>query len=168
MGLPTRRKKAKESERKSQAEALKRAIKFLSYRGRSEAELRAKLFQLAFPQEIVEVTLEKLRCLNLLNDEAFARDWAVARSTGRGYGPLRLARELQEKGVAKELIDKVVKETSGAEEVKERAKRVLAKRFSSEDLTDQRVLRRAVTFLRRRGYRDSLISELVGGSCGDN
>lgn len=168
MGLPKRRKKAREGEGELQAEALKRAIKFLSYRGRSEAELEAKLFHLGFPQNVVQITLEKLRSLKFLNDEAFARDWAITRAEGRGYGPLRVMRELREKGVAKPLIDQVVNEVFDSRDVKERAKKLLEKRFRSEDLSDSRVLRRVVGFLQRRGYRDSLISELVGKNLGDD
>lgn len=119
---------------------------------------------MGFPQKIVQITLERLRSLNFLNDEAFARDWALGKAEGRGYGPLRITTELQKKGVAKSLIDQVVKELFGAQQVKERAKRLLEKRFRSEDLSDERVLRRAVGFLQRRGYQDSVIAELVGKS----
>src|SRR3989338_11573895 len=85
----------------SQQEALRRAYKFLSYRPRSEAEVRAKLGQLGFPQKSVDATLEKLHSLSLLNDEAFARDWAQGRAEGRGYGPLRIERS-EERRVGKE------------------------------------------------------------------
>ncbi len=152
----------------SQDDALKRAIKFLSYCGRSEAEVKAKLYQQRFPPKVVQITLEKLRSLKVLDDEAFARSWASARVEGRGYGPVRVVRELQEKGVAKPLVDQVVKEIFSPEEVRDRAKRLLEKRFRSEDLSDARVLRRAVGFLRRRGYRDSTIAELIGHSLGED
>lgn len=145
----------------SQEDALEYAIRFLSYRARSESEVRAKLTQLGFPQKIIVTTLEKLRSLNLLNDEAFARNWAQTRAESRGYGPLRVERELRGKGVAKVLIDRIVPETFGQEGGRERARTLLEKRFRGKDLGDRKVLRRAVAFLQRRGYRDSVITELV-------
>lgn len=145
----------------SPEEALKRAYKFLSYRPRSEAEVRAKLSQLGFPQKSVETTLEKLRTLNLLDDEIFARGWVRARAEGRGYGPLRIERELRQKGIAKSVISQVVKESFGLEEGKERARALLEKRFRGKDLGDRKVLHRAIGFLQRRGYRSSVIAEVL-------
>ncbi|MBI2999253.1 MAG: regulatory protein RecX [Deltaproteobacteria bacterium] len=141
--------------------ALRAALKFLGYCPRSEAEVQAKLKQLAFPQNVIESTLEKLRSLNLLNDETFARNWILGRVEGRGYGPLRVERELRQKGIAQAVIRQVVRETFGDEEGKERAKKLLEKRFRDKDLSDLKVLRRAVAFLQRRGYRNSAIAELV-------
>ena len=142
-------------------EALQRAFKFLSYRPRSETEVRAKLTQSGFPQEVIETTLTKLRSLNFLNDETFARGWAQGRAEGRGYGPLRIERELRQKGIARSLVSQVVKETFGREEGKEKARGLVAKRFRSEDLGDKKVLQRAVAFLQRRGYRSSVIAEIL-------
>jgi len=79
----------------------------------------------------------------------------------RGYGPLRIERELRQKGISRPLICQIVEETFGLEQGKERAKRLLAKRFGGQDLGDTRVLRRAVAFLQRRGYHDSVIAELL-------
>ena len=145
----------------NQEEALKRAYKFLSYRPRSEAEVRNKLGQLGFPRKSVDTTLEKLRSLSLLNDEAFARDWARGRAEGRGYGPLRIERELRQKGIAKSVIGQIVQETFGPQEGKERARALLEKRFRGKDLGDRKVLHRAVGFLQRRGYRSSVIAEVL-------
>ena len=145
----------------NQEEALKRAYKFLSYRPRSEAEVRTKLGRLGFPQKSVDTTLEKLRSLSLLNDEAFARGWARGRAEGRGYGPLRIERELRQKGIAKSVIGQIVQETFGPQEEKERARALLKKRFRGKDLGDRKVLHRAVGFLQRRGYRSSVIAEVL-------
>ena len=145
----------------NQEEALKRAYKFLSYRPRSEAEVRTKLGRLGFPRKSVDTTLEKLRSLSLLNDEAFARDWARGRAEGRSYGPLRIERELRQKGVARPLISQVVKETFGRQEGKERARALLEKRFRGKDLSDRKILHRAMSFLQRRGYRNSVIAEVL-------
>ncbi|MFQ5682778.1 MAG: regulatory protein RecX [Candidatus Binatia bacterium] len=142
-------------------EALKRAYKFLGYRARSEAEVRLKLTQLGFSQETVETTLEKLRSLNFLNDEAFARGWVLERVENRGYGPLRVEQELRRKGIANSLISRIMQEAFGQQEVKKKARKLLEKRFKGKDLANMKMLRRAVWFLRRRGYRNSLIAELL-------
>ena len=146
----------------SQEEALKRAFRFLGYRPRSEAEVQVKLTQLGFPQQIIETTLQKLRSLNFLNDENFARGWARAKTEGRGYGPLRVEKELRQKGIAKSLIRQIVQETFGQQEGRERAKSLLEKRFRGKDLGNVKILHRAVAFLQRRGYRSSVIAGIIG------
>ena len=145
----------------SQEEAFNRAVKFLSYRARSEAEVRRKLAQLGFSRGTVEGAVKKLLSLNLLNDENFARAWTVSRVEGRGYGPLRVERELRQKGVAKDLIGRVLDETCGRQQGMDRARALLEKRFRGKDLSDAKNLRRAVSFFRRRGYRDSVIAEVL-------
>ena len=151
----------------SQEEALKRALRFLSYRARSEAEVRSKLARSGFPQRVIEATLSRLRSLKLVNDETFARSWAQTRAENRGYGPLRIKRELGQKGISQSLIGRVLQETFNQEEEKQRARKLLERRFRGEDLSDLKILRRAVDFLRRRGYRDSVIGEVVKQPLGD-
>ena len=152
----------------SQEEAFERAVKFLSYRARSEAEVRRKLAQLGFSRDTAEGAVKKLVSLKLLNDGNFTRAWTVSRVEGRGYGPLRVERELRQKGIAKSLIAQILDETFGKKQGKERAKQLLEKRFRGQDLTDAKVFRRAVAFLQRRGYRDSVIAEIVKRPLEDN
>ncbi|MGH7829872.1 MAG: regulatory protein RecX [Candidatus Binatia bacterium] len=152
----------------SKEEALKRALKFLSYRSRSVAEIRAKLTQCGFTHAITEAILQKLHSLNLLNDETFTRNWVRHRVADRGYGPLRIDRELRRKGISRSLIGQALKENLGEEESRERARRLVEKRFRDEDLGDARIFRRAVAFLQRRGYRDSVIAEVLQQPLNDN
>jgi len=143
-------------------EALKRALRYLGYRARTEEQVRIKLTQLGFPQTTVEATLERLRSLNLLNDETFARDWAMTRATNHGYGLQRIARELRQKGISESLMVPILQETFAERGEREQAKALVQKRFAGKDLKDNKVLRRVIAFLQRRGYRDSDIVELLG------
>jgi regulatory protein len=145
----------------SAEEAFKQALKFLGYRAQSETEVRTKLAQSGFPLKIIEPTLEKLRSLKLLDDEAFARSFAQTRIEDRGYGPLRLERELRRKGIASALIARLLDESFARNGGKERARALVEKRFGGKDLSDAKTLRRAVGLLQRRGYRDSVIAEIL-------
>ena len=91
----------------SQEEALQRALRFLGYRPRSEAELRSFLVQRGHSAAITERTLEKLCSLNYLNDETFARNWAHSRAETCGYGPNRIEQELRTKGIDQALIKRL-------------------------------------------------------------
>ena len=102
--------------------------------------------------------------MNLVNDENFARDWAQSRVTHLGYGPKRIESELRQKGIANDLIAKILEETFPGQEERERARILLEKKFKNQDLRDLRVLRRATNLLYRHGYSEATINELCTGS----
>jgi len=145
----------------SSEEALKRALKFLSFRDRTEGELGARLAQLGFTPEIIQTTLDRLRRLHYVNDERFARDWVQARAEGRGYGRSRIAGELLRKGLPRSLIEPILDETATEADERKRASTLIQKRFKGRDLKDPRTLRQAEHFLQRQGYSDALIAELL-------
>ena len=105
--------------------------------------------------------MEKLRSLNYLNDETFARSWARSRAETRGYGPKRIEQELRTKGIAPALIREVVGETFGQVDEWKKAKSLLEKRFKSKQFDDPKMLRRAAGFLQRRGYSSKVIFDLL-------
>ena len=55
--------------------ALDSALRFLSYRPRSEQEVRRRLGRQAWPAEVIEAVVARLRAVGLLDDAAFARLW---------------------------------------------------------------------------------------------
>lgn len=142
-------------------DALKRALRYLSYCPRSEAEVRRKLGQLGFASAVADATIKRLHSLEYLDDGKFARGFVRSRVEGRGYGPLRIETELRARGVEATLIQTVIQETFPEAQGKERAGEILGKRFGGKDLREEKNLRRAISFLRRRGYRDSVIAEVL-------
>jgi regulatory protein len=142
-------------------EALKRSLNFLGYRARNKKEIRAKLSQLGFPEKTTEVTLQRLRSLHGLNDKTFAWGWASGKTLLHSYGPLRIERELRKKGITKSTIALILRETFTEDGEKERARILLEKKSGGSDLRDTRVSRRAGDFLQRRGYRRSVVPELL-------
>jgi regulatory protein len=67
-------------------------------------ELEQKLIQKGCPREIAAVAVDGLKRDGLVSDERFAES-LVQNRRERGYGPLRIERELQEKGIAHSVID---------------------------------------------------------------
>jgi regulatory protein len=116
----------------------------------------------------MERTLEKLRALNYINDEAFARNWASGRATGRGYGPKRIHQELRKKGIRDALIREVVRETFDQGREREKAKALLEKRFKNQQLSDPKMLRRAAGLLERYGYSSQVIFDLLKPAAADD
>jgi SOS response regulatory protein OraA/RecX len=74
------------------------AIRLLSVTEHTTLQLQRKLQKKGFDAEEVAEVLADLAGRKLLSDERFASQYLVMRSA-RGYGPLRIAQEMREKGV---------------------------------------------------------------------
>ena len=136
-------------------------MRYLSYRPRSETEVRSYLRRLAFTADAVETAIAKLCSLNYLNDESFARNWAWSRAQNHGYGPRRIEQELRTKGIGQPLAREILRETFAQEDEQALARQVLVKRFKGQDLKEAKVLRRAAALLHRRGYSAKVIFDLL-------
>ena len=88
--------------------ALDAALNYLSYRPRTESELRRRLAGREVPKEVMEAVMGRVRELGLLDDAAFARLWVQDRERLSPRGTLALRHELRRKGVSAELVEEVV------------------------------------------------------------
>lgn len=134
------------------------ALRILSYRFNSEAELRRKLQAKKFEAADVDETLARLRREAWLDDDRFAASFVRARSAKR-LGPLRIRRELGAAGVEDEAIDRALAantddETSEAALADLCAKRmrIVARRYGEEYLATEEGRQRVVAYLLRQGY----------------
>ncbi|HEX6941164.1 MAG TPA: regulatory protein RecX [Longimicrobiales bacterium] len=95
------------------------ALNLLSYRARSEAELRRRLLRKDYPAEVVEACIAELAGNGLLDDAAFAASFVRDRVRGRPRGARRLAQELRAKGVDPATAAAAIDGTFAAEDVTE-------------------------------------------------
>lgn len=129
--------------------AVDHAARFLSYRPRSEAEVRQNLAQNQYPPVAVDAAIERLTAMGYLDDAAFARFWVENRDTFKPRGPLALRYELRQKGVAGAIIDEALagfdSEDAAFRAAQDRATRL---RGSSRQV----VRHKLGSFLQRRGF----------------
>ncbi len=88
--------------------ALQQAMLFLSYRTRSEKEIKQNLRKHEIPEDVVEETIERLRGNGLANDNKFARVWVENRNTFRPRSRRVLTMELRQKGLDDETVQSAV------------------------------------------------------------
>ncbi len=74
------------------------AIAALSRREHSVLEMRRKLKRKHFEEDEIDCCIEKLITNNLLSEERFTESYINMRRR-RGFGPLRIAQELRERGI---------------------------------------------------------------------
>jgi len=138
--------------------ACERALNFLSYRPRSEAEVRRNLRRKKVDDEIVEAAVERLTRAGLLNDLEFARYWVENRLQFNPRGARALRHELGEKGVAASIVAQALEdfdEESSARQVAEAG----ARRLAHLEPSDFR--RKLKGYMTRRGFSYAVIGPLV-------
>jgi len=134
------------------------AFHYLSYRPRSEAEIRTQLQRRKFDGQFIEKVLLKLGEQGLVDDLAFARFWKDNREAFSPRSRTMLRQELSSKGVNVEIIVEVAREIdeeSGAYRAAQRKAKVLA--TSDYTCFHQKLF----GFLKRRGFSYEIIQHTV-------
>lgn len=147
-------------ESESRRAALAHAYLFLSYRSRTEQELRRYLVEKGYPSGILDTTLEKLRSQHYVDDGAFAVSWVENRQRFRPRGARLLRTELAQKGVDRGVVDQAI-EDAGADE-RALARDVAEKRAASLPLDDYGAFSRKLGgLLLRRGFSSEVVWDVV-------
>ena len=95
------------TDRSSLQDCLNAVYRYLSYRPRSEGEIRQWLRRRGFAGETTETVMARLREQNLSDDFAFARFWKDNRLSFRPKSKRLIEKELRDKKVATEIIEQV-------------------------------------------------------------
>jgi regulatory protein len=138
--------------------ALQQALLFLSYRARSESEIRQNLRKHEIPEAVIEQTLEHLRQDGFANDDQFAKAWVENRGTFRPRSRRMLAMELRQKGLGDESVKSAL-EGVDDEPLAYEAARKRAARY--RDLEWNEFRKKLSDFLARRGFSYSVTSAVV-------
>ena len=137
---------------------LEAALHYLSYRPRSEAEVRQRLHRRGFNNEIVDEVIVCLKERGLIDDLAFAHYWKDNRLSFSPRSSRLIKLELRQKGVNIEMANEAVEDLddeSAAYEAGLKKARVL----SSLDYNEFN--RRLSGYLRRRGFDHGTVRSTV-------
>ena len=138
--------------------AYERALNFLSYRPRSESEVRRNLRKKGLEEETIEAAVGRLLRAGLLDDAEFARYWVENRRQFNPRGGRALRHELRQRGVPEAIIDEAVADLD-----EEDAARTVAQSASHryEHLPPRDYRRRMGAYLARRGFSYAEIKPLI-------
>ena len=138
--------------------AMQQALLFLSYRARSEAEIRQNLSKHEIPETVIEEALERLRRDGFADDKKFASAWVENRSTFRPRGRRALALELRQKGLddttIESALDGVDDEALAYEAGLKKAGKLKVQEWSE-------FRKKMSGFLARRGFSYSVITPII-------
>jgi regulatory protein len=125
------------------------AVGLLARREHSRAELAAKLTARGAPREQVEAVVEKLAGRGLQADTRYAESLVNSRS-GRGQGPVRIRRDLLDRGVAAEAAEEAL--AGAGLDWFELARSVRRRRFGDPPPSEWKERARQARFLEYRGF----------------
>ena len=128
--------------------AKKRALWLLDKRDYSRAELLRKLTEKGFTDDAAEAAVDRLAELGFVDDARYA-PIVVRHYAAKGYGRGRVQRELQRRGIPKDLWDDALAEMPEQDETVDR---LLRARLRGADPDDRAALKKAADALSRRGY----------------
>ncbi len=147
-------------QREAAQQALQQAFSYLSYRPRSEQELRRYLSQKGHAPETIDATMARLREYHYLDDEVFAISWVENRQRFRPRGARLLRAELRQKGVEPEVVEQAISDAGGEE--RSLAMEAAAKKLPTVKAADyQEFGRKLGGFLLRRGFAPDVVWEVV-------
>lgn len=140
------------------------------------AEVRRRLTQAGYRDELISGAIDRLLELRMLDDEAFARLWLESRDRARPRGERALRQELAQKGIDRALIERLLEDRNGQEGAVERdaaaAMTLLERQRRTLDrIRDPRRRRqKAYALLARNGFDADTCSDALrrwDGSGGD-
>ncbi|KPJ67768.1 MAG: hypothetical protein AMJ43_01990 [Coxiella sp. DG_40] len=126
----------------------------LARREHSQFELRSKLKAKGYAENLIDNVLHDLIKENLQSDQRFAESY-IAMRTKRGYGPLRIAVELRERGINDNIINQFI--NNNDEQWNIEAMRVREKKFGIKIPTTLKERVRQSKFLQYRGFNTQQI-----------
>lgn len=129
---------------------IKKSFTYLAYKGHSVRALAQKLKRSGFSDAAIEASVVLLEKKGYLDDYALCAEYAVAIQRQKGYGVLRIKKELYAKGFDRDCIEAAVSELEETPEglVTE----ILKKRFPHLDPEDRQARAKATAYLAARGY----------------
>lgn len=136
---------------------------------KTRQQLAEKLFEGDIPEDIVDEVLDRFEDLQLIDDAAYALMWVSSRHRSKGLARRALSRELQQRGIDDEDAEAALAQVTDADEwnmahelVTKRLSRSSTAKPNADDRKQRdRVVRRLVGFLSRKGYAPGLAFSVV-------
>ncbi len=139
------------------AKAKKDAFRLLSFRARSTAELRERLLRKKYSSEITEEVILFCSKQGLLDDEKFAKLYALSRIQSRPTGKKMIQFALRSKGVAPGVVNCALDSIEDFDEKQIALESALRRHRRMTGLPQNISKARIYGFLKRRGFTNESV-----------
>lgn len=139
--------------------ARKRTMYLLEKMDRTEAQLREKLRQGRYPEDIIENAIAYVKGFHYVDDLRYAESYVRCYSQSKSRR--LLYQELVGKGVPRDLIEQALEEEYETEDESAKIVRWLEKKHYSAEEADPKQRQRMYQFLLRKGFRSGDVLRLL-------
>ncbi len=138
-------------------------LRLLNFKMRTEQEIRRRMKEKEYTEDVVDTTIEYLYYLNYLNDEEYASKFIKDKSNLKNMGKERIKRELYAKGIDKEIINNQIEEIVDDDDEYEKATEMAIKKLETTYKNDDKnaQYRKLGGFLQRKGYSMNIVFKIL-------
>ena len=140
------------------ADVYTKALDFISYKPRTVAETRRKLYEAGYDESLINETLSRLSESGLLNDERYAEQWVEERQLLSPRSRRSLEYELHRKGIQDHLIQSAVEAVDDFQSAYRTAEKRL---YRYEGLNKFEFRNKLGNYLAGKGYSYDVIAEVT-------
>ena len=145
------------------------ALRFLSFRSRSEKEVRDSLIKKQASNDTIEQIVEWLKDHKFLDDKEFARRFIEQRIKLRPRGMRVIKMELKQKGISQKIIEEITVKNEGEEDDElAMARRIVEKKIMKyKGLEKKDIYQKLGSHLASKGFNWDTIKQSID-SCINN
>lgn len=127
-----------------------RAMHLLNSMGRTENQLRDKLKQSLYPEEVIEAAMNYVKSFGYVNDAEYARSFIDSRKDRKSKRELYM--QLGQKGIAKDTLDQIFEEYYDVEDSREAIEAIVRKRRYDPEKATNVETQKIMGYLMRKGF----------------
>lgn len=141
---------------------LNKTYRYLSYRSRSEKEIRDYLIKKKASSVDSERIIIKLKEQKFLDDKEFAKLWIESRSKVKPKALRIIKLELKQKGISKELIEELLEETKDLKSDFDKALDLGKRKMPRvKNLERQKIYEKMGRFLASKGFDWDTVKKVI-------
>jgi regulatory protein len=136
------------------------ALRIISIRPHSAAELRRKLLMKGADRAAVDRIVERLVGVDLINDDRFARDYIEYAFLRKSWGKRKVRAGLMERGIDRETVEELLGSPDAARMEQEGARKFVDKETRGGEVSDEH-MKKIMSKLAARGFAWDTVSQVI-------
>ena len=140
-------------------QAKKKALKLLECMDRTEAQLRLKLKQGGYTEEVVEDAVSYVKSFGYINDARYAQRFVESRQHAKSKQEIYAA--LIQKGLAKDVIERAIETCYAEYSEMQTIQSIIRKKNISIETCGDAEKRKIYNYLARKGFRNEDIRQVI-------
>lgn len=136
-----------------------KALNYISYKERTESEVRKKLYEKEYLKMTVDSVIKELKKLNYIDDLEYAKRYIEFKI--KKMGKIKIRYKLIDKGIDDKILDSLLLKYNKEDEFLSAFKIARKKNKQYGDISYKKRYSRLASLLKRKGYSYSVIREVT-------